>query len=557
MNLQKILHDVKFLVSLEYGGKNLNFKKVKDLRILRWQSVTEASAILIVITLLSKFIGYIRTMLIAYYFGVTAQVDAFVIAILIPSLILGIIGNGLQIVIIPFYTERKQKNTKKARIFVNHIFLSSLLIFSTLSILIFLFPNFFVKLVAYGFKSDRLNLASHYLRILVIFGFFNIFIALFIGLFQAEKQFLYPAAVTLFANMLIPASIILFHNAFGILSWALGEIAFAITGFTLMFIFLYKRKQFFHINDFLAKIDWKELREFFILVLPVILTSGIGILYEIVDKTVASSLRYGSVASLNYAQLIYRLPISLLVVPIVYAAYPSFSTFVIREKFENYRTMTGKILSFLFFLILPVSILIGVFSPQIIKLVFQHGKFSFNAIFETSLAVAMYAIGLVPLAFNSLFRNIFFSFRDTKMPLIVTIIAVVLNAIGDVVLSKFYGIGGIALTTSLVTGMGFFLYVGILSHKKYIPQFSLGFIFSKIIKDVIAGSIMFFTAIVAKQYVDIHLNFYTLLLRFIIISLALISIYLFTAGLLKSDGFDILITKLEKFKINFIGGKCK
>ena len=201
------------------------FNKIRHSRILKKQSVTEATLIIIVITFLSKIVGYAREVLVANYFGATAQTDAFLIAMLVPAMILGLIAGGLQVVIIPIYTERKKQDPQKARIFVNQVFFVTVLFLSVISIIMFIFPAFFIKAVAYGFKGDRLILAVYFMRFLVIFGFFNVLVGFLTGLYHAEKQFLYPAILGLIGNSLIPLSLFFLHSSLGMNSWTVGELA--------------------------------------------------------------------------------------------------------------------------------------------------------------------------------------------------------------------------------------------------------------------------------------------------------------------------------------------
>ena len=95
--------------------------RVRDWRILRRQTVAEATVIIVIITFLSKVIGYIRNVLVANYFGASAQTDAFFVALLIPSMLLGIIAGGLHLVVIPLFTEKRKENPENAKIFVTYI----------------------------------------------------------------------------------------------------------------------------------------------------------------------------------------------------------------------------------------------------------------------------------------------------------------------------------------------------------------------------------------------------------------------------------------------------
>ena len=515
------------------------FKRLANSRILRWQTVSESALILTVITFLSKIIGYLRTVLVAYYFGTSAQVDAFVVAMLIPSLVFGIIAGGLQTVIIPVYAEEKQKSLQKAKIFVNQIFLINVIILLLFSFIMFLFPTVFVKMVAYGFKGTRLSQAAYFMRFLIIFGFFNVLAGLFIGLLQSEKQFLFPAVTLLIGNSLIPLSLFLFAKRIGINSWTVGEISFGTFIFSVMFLFLYYKKQFFRSFE-IFHINWKEIWHFFMLFFPIILTSGVIALYQVVDKIVASSLSVGSVAALNFAQLIYGAPISFLISPIVISVYPSFSDFVAKKEIKQYTKMFQDAFSILMFIIIPISFIFIVYSKPIVRILYQHGAFTRSSTSLTAFAVSMYSIGLFTISVNGLFRRVFFSFKDTKTPLYITIFVVIFNVAGDVLLSKVWGVGGIGLATALATILGFFLYTIMVRKRRFInipyrPLIKEG------LKIVSASTIILIIALFLRNYIDYSPNFIILFVRFTIVIVALTIIYLISAYLLKSAGLNIFV----------------
>ena len=526
------------------------FKRIRNSRILRWQTVSESALILTIITFLSKIIGYLRTVLVAYYFGTSAQVDAFVVAMLIPSLVFGIIAGGLQTVIIPVYAEEKQKSLQKAKVFVNQIFIINVIILLLLSFIMFLFPAVFVKIVAYGFKGTRLSQAAYFMRFLIIYGFFNVLAAFFMGLLQAEKQFLFPALTLLVGNSLIPLSLFLFAKRIGINSWTIGEILFGTFSFSVMFLFLYYKKQFFQ-NFEIFQINWKEVWHFFVLLFPIILTSGVSALYQIVDKTVASSLQAGSVAALNFAQLIYLVPYTLISVPIVFSVYPSFSDFAVKNQFKQYLKMFQDTFSILMFIIIPISFIFIIYAQPIVRILYQHGAFTNKSTLLTAFAVSMYSVGLFTISANLLFQRIFFSFKDTKTPLYITIFVVIFNAAGDVLLSKVWGVGGIGLATALATILGFFLYTIMVKrrlfiHIPYRPLIKEG------LKVVGASTVILVIALFLRNYIDYSPNFIILFVHFTIVIVALTIIYLISAYLLKSAGLNIFIKYSKKLVKKFL-----
>ncbi len=525
------------------------FRRLANSRILRWQTVSESALILAVITFLSKIIGYLRTVLVAYYFGTSAQVDAFVVAMLIPSLVFGIIAGGLQTVIIPVYAEEKQKSLQKAKTFVNQIFLINVILLLLLSFIMFLFPAAFVKIVAYGFKGTRLSQADYFMRFLIVYGFFNVLAAFFIGLLQAEKQFLFPALTLLVGNSLIPLSLFLFAKKIGINSWTIGEISFGTFIFSVMFLFLYYKKRFFRGFE-LLHIDFQKVWNFFVLLLPIILTSGVSALYQIVDKTVASTLPTGSVAALNFAQLIYGVPISLLMSPLASSVYPSFSDFVAKKQFGQYVKMLQDAFSILMFIVIPISLIFVIYAQPIVRILYQHGAFTNKSTSLTAFAVSMYSIGLFTISANVLFQRVFFSFKDTKTPLYVTVFVVIFNAAGDVLLSKVWGVGGIGLATALATILGFFLYTIMVRRRRFI-NIPYRHLIKEGLKVVGASAVMLVIALLLRNYISYSPNFIILLTHFTEIVVVLVIVYLICAYLLKSAGLNIFVKYLWKFLMKF------
>jgi putative peptidoglycan lipid II flippase len=526
-------------------------EKLKNSRILRRQHISEATLIIASLTLLSKLIGYIRESLVANYFGATAQTDAFDIAMLIPSLIFGlIVAGGLQNIVIPIYIEKRKLNAEKAKIFTNQIFFIASMFLAVLSVLLFIFPEFFIKLVAYGFEGQRLILAAKFTRYLIVFGFFSVFTGLLTGLFQTEKQFLYPALISVLGNMLIPLSLFLLTKRFGINSWTVGEIASSSFTFSALFLFLFFRRGFFKIYN-LNNIDWKEIKHFGGLLLPIIFISGLGFINQIVDQTVASTLKTGSIAILNWSQIVYILPVGLLSTSLTTAVYPTFSSLAVEKDFTGYVETFRKTISILAYVMIPISAIFVFLSQPIVKILFQRGAFTQNAAETTAFTVSMYSIGLFIYSANDILTRIFFSFKDTKTPFYRSLVTVGLNIIGNITLSKILGTAGIALSTAISSTVGFFMYTQMLRKRNYIEGLSYKSVIKEIVKVIIASISVVALSYIFKPYILSANGFFHLLARFIIAFIPITLTYILLSFILKLEGFKTLSVYAKSFLNKF------
>jgi putative peptidoglycan lipid II flippase len=100
-------------------------------------------------------------------------------------------------------------------------------------------------------------------------------------------------------------------------------------------------------------------------------------------------------------------------------------------------------------MILPAMTGILVLSGPITRLIFQRGAFSGEAVILTSSALFFYSIGHGAYALRDLTSRTFYALGDTRTPMKNSIFGMVLNIILNIVLSRYLGIGGLALATSI------------------------------------------------------------------------------------------------------------
>jgi len=67
-------------------------------------TVARATAIIVAFTVLSKVLGFVREMALAYVFGVGAATDAFLVASTIPAIIFAVLGGALTAGAVPLFT---------------------------------------------------------------------------------------------------------------------------------------------------------------------------------------------------------------------------------------------------------------------------------------------------------------------------------------------------------------------------------------------------------------------------------------------------------------------
>lgn len=518
--------------------------RFKNLLLYKKQGIAEATLFITLISILSRVVGYFREVLVAKYFGASGETDAFLVAMIIPTMVTGIIANGISTLIIPFYVERKEKDPESARSFVNQIFYLSVCLFSFASLLTYIFAPLLTKIIAPGFDQEKFGFAVEIGRYLIPLGFAMVFTGFFTGIYSAQRNFLYPAIVALIGNALIAITIVAFAPYFGINSWTIGQLAYAAVSFFALFAILWHKDKFFRSFSF-KKNEWPEIKRFAWLLVPMILSSSIFIVNQIADKVVASYLEEGSIAILNFAQRIYSIPINLFVMPLLTAIYPAFSSLTVGSG-SDYQTVLRKTLFLTWYLLIPISVIFIIVPEPVIKIIFEHGAFTASDTRLTALSVSYYSIGLFAYATNHFLVYLLYSLKNTRAPLVIGLISVAMNIAGNLMLARIFGVAGIALATALSSMIGLSLY-------RFTPlrQSFEGLYIKELVREllriIVSCAPVAVFIVLAKPLLSLDLDSTVLLVRFFAISAVSLAIYVAISHIYKLEGYAILFQYTKKF----------
>jgi len=157
----------------------------------------------------------------------------------------------------------------------------------------------------------------------------------------------------------------------------------------------------------------------------------------------------GGISVINYADKLITVVQGIFVVPIVTVIYPKFSALAVDLNHKGLKKMLQESMTIVSLLIIPLTVGTMVLAKPIIDLIYLRGSFTEEAAVLTSEALFFYSIGLLFYAFRDIFSKIYYSFGDTKTPMINTTIGVAINIALNFILSSFMGISGLALATSI------------------------------------------------------------------------------------------------------------
>jgi putative peptidoglycan lipid II flippase len=429
------------------------------IRLLHKQSVAQAAVLIAVVTFLSKFVGFAREVVIARQFGATGQTDAFLVGMMVPSLVLGLFAGGLGTLIVPWYLGHKKEDPERARLLVDQVTLVWSIVFALVCVGVWAFAPQLIHIFARGFAGARYDLAVQVTRLLVPMGFMIIMTGLFTGLLQAESSFLVALMWTFAGNVVLVACLLAFSSQMGIHAWTLGQTLWAIVGFVPLVILLTSKRYGFLKHFDVRHMDWPAILQFAALLMPLVLAGGVGTLNVMVDRWVASRLPEGAIAALGFSNRVWTIPITLLAGPIATATFPAFSSMAVDgSALQAMDDKVRRTAAFIAYIVIPSSVGIVVLATPITRLLFQRGAFDATATRITASCVQMYALGLVFQAIHPILAKVFYAFKNTVTPLLISLGIVGANMAGNIILSRYLGAAGIALATTITVSLGTVIY---------------------------------------------------------------------------------------------------
>ena len=402
--------------------------------------------LIMMITILVKAFGFLREVVLSYYYGASIISDAYLVAQTIPTTLFALIGTGLGTTFIPIYTKvLRERSEKEAQDFSGKVITVVTLISLVLVLGVLWRTPFVVKLFASGLVGEALEIAVYFSKISIFGILFSGVIYIITAFLQMKNSFAAITFLSMPMNLVMIMSFYFAHH-FGIKWLAYGLLGSIVVQFLYLLPFAH-RKGF----SWRMKLDLKDpnLKMLVWLAAPIILGTSVNQLNILVDKNIASNVALGGISALNYASRLNIFIQGLFVTPMITVLYPNISNKVLVKDHEGLKAIFNESMVYMSILILPATIGAMVLSKPIIEMLFLRGQFDERALIMTQSALFYYAVGMLFFAFREILSRIFYAYKDTKTPTVNAIVGVLLNIVLNIILSKSLGIGGLALATSL------------------------------------------------------------------------------------------------------------
>lgn len=412
--------------------------------------LAKAASIIMIMTLVNKAVGFLRDSLVASTFGTTYQTDAYNMAMQICDVLFIMIALAISTTFIPILSEVKAKKGKEEMfIFANNIINILFSVSIVLIIFSYIFAPQIVKVIAPLFKGETYVLAVQLTKISVVSLVFLIINAAYTAILQTLDDFLGPAIVGILLNLPIIIYIII-----GAKGGVVGLTVVTVIGMALRTIaqipFLlkhgFKFKMIFDIKD-------KRVRKMITLVLPVLIGASANQINRLVNNALGSGLPAGSIAALGFGDRVSDVFYSTFAVAIVTVVFPALARSINEDNMKEFKKYIISSINNIFLIMIPCTIGILILSVPIITILFKRGVFDDRSVAMTSSVLIFYALGLPFYSVRDIFNRALYAMQDTKTSTYNGLISVALNIILNLILVRYIGLIGLALSSSVAAAL--------------------------------------------------------------------------------------------------------
>ena len=213
-----------------------------------------------------------------------------------------------------------------------------------------------------------------------------------------------------------------------------------------------------------------EIRFVLATALPLFVGNSVSQINKIVDNALSTGLGEGNASALTYSVTLEDFVIVILVNNVVDILYVNFSTYIAEGNFDSLIATMKKAINIMICMMLPITIVTCLCASNIVSIIYERGKFDGASVAMTSAALIGYALGFASMGVRDIILRGLYSFKNMKGPMITGIIAVAVNILFSVILSRFLGIMGITIASSISMTVNFIINSQML--KKHLPSYN-------------------------------------------------------------------------------------
>ncbi len=445
--------------------------------------------------IMSRLLGLVREQVIAGLFGAKSATDAFVAASTVPTMVYDLLISGaISAALIPVFADYADSEDRAE---LSHVISAMLsLAAAALAVVVAILEigaPWLVDVVASGFDQEAKQLITYLVRLMLPSVLFMGLAGILTASLYARQRFTLPAFSVAVYNLGIILGGVLLAGRIQVTSLVIGVLMGALLQVAIQWPGLrgLRLRPIFDLSH-------PGVRSILKLYAPVALGLIVSNLGVIIDRHLASQTGVGSMAAMRFATTLVQFPLGLVAAAASFAVLPTLSrqargdgengqgggapalTLTLSqgereadkallqgesEQNSGYTATLRMGMKMILLLIVPAAVGLAVLREPIVQFLFQRGAFDRSATALTALAFLGYSPGIAFAAVDQLLIFAFYARKDTRTPVLVGVIAIMVYLTVALTLIRPLGMLGLVLANAVQTTSHALLLLWLLSRR--------------------------------------------------------------------------------------------
>ncbi|GAB4080730.1 murein biosynthesis integral membrane protein MurJ [Modestobacter muralis] len=394
----------------------------------------------------SGLLGFGRDAAIAAVFGVDSAVDAYLIAQGLMNLVLALVAAAAARALIPAVARSvAEGQPRRSDTLANTVLTVAVLVLVPAAVGMALAAQTVIDVLAPGFPPEVGAEAVRLTRIVLLATILVTGTDILAAVCQAHGRFFFSGLQGIPFNLVMIAATVTLGARWGADALAMGFVAGS--ALRLLVQLPAVRAAGVRLRPSL-RVKHPDVAEVARLMPALLLGTALVNVNTLVDRAVGSGEAEGTIAALSFGWRLVSLPYTLLVISLVAALYPVMSAIAAPDRRAELRQTTERALGGVLAVLAPIVAILLVLTEPLVRVLLGRGEFDRRAVDMTATAISWFALGLVGVAIIEICSRVFYAVGDSRTPVALSVLGMVVNVSGDLVLGRTFGVAGLAAATT-------------------------------------------------------------------------------------------------------------
>lgn len=510
------------------------------------KGIVRDTVLLFALSIISKLVALLKTVIQASFYGSNLQTDAFNMANGIVSNLLDMLTTSLAVAFVPLYIQKKMKdNEEAAKIFAT----KTITFFSLISLVVIIIlevtaPSI-MKMVAPAYDGEILADSILFFRVMIGGFLFAVISSIYQNLLNSER--VYGAAnISSVVNSLVMIAVVLLLAK----RWKVWALVISIPlSYFFQFIVTYVRGRKYGRLSLKYGLRDESLWMIMVQAVPILISQATVEINQVIDRALLTGVGEGAVTSVTYSGILYQFASGIIILPLSTVMFTELSEAGASNDREKMQLILRKVFKIIVLICLPITIITLFASHDIVDIVYGYGNFDEVAVWQTAEGLFGYIICLIPGTLKSILLKAYYALNDTRRPMVMGMFEVVTNIGLSVLLVKSYGILGVVGATAIASFL--FILVILIDYKR-VYSFKVHFFnFKDYWKIVLAGVTSFILLYIIRE-ITFSSSLVAFFVKALVCGMSFFSVLFLTGEAVLVHGlraaFDIFQKSISKFK---------